>query len=412
MMSYPLEGVRILELGQIIAGTHGSQVLSDLGAEVIKVETPEGDLGRLPSVAPYKGLSGLFLTFNRNKKSIAINLKSAAGRNVFYELVKISDVVIDNFRPGVLDRLEIDYPRLSRINPRIIQCSVTGFGETGEYKDYPALDIIIQAISGHMAITGEPGRPPVRVGIPIADLGGGIYSCKGILAALYARERTGEGCRIELSMFDAMLHMMSYIGTMWLTNGEIPKPPGSAHEYSVPWQAFPTADRHIVVATRQEGFWRKLVGVLEAPELLDDPRFADNATRVKNRDVLVPRLEQIFRTRSAADWLARLRAAGVPAAPVNNVDAAFAEPPVAERAMIVEYDHPDIGKVRLPGNPIKMSQMSGAISRPAPRLGEHTDTVLQHLLHLSASEIAELRASGAVGEAQSGAAATSMKEDA
>ena len=412
MMSYPLEGVRILELGQIIAGTHGSQVLSDLGAEVIKVETPEGDLGRLPSVAPYKGLSGLFLTFNRNKKSIAINLKSAAGRNVFYELVKISDVVIDNFRPGVLDRLEIDYPRLSRINPRIIQCSVTGFGETGEYKDYPALDIIIQAISGHMAITGEPGRPPVRVGIPIADLGGGIYSCKGILAALYARERTGEGCRIELSMFDAMLHMMSYIGTMWLTNGEIPKPPGSAHEYSVPWQAFPTADRHIVVATRQEVFWRKLVGVLEAPELLDDPRFADNATRVKNRDVLVPRLEQIFRTRSAADWLARLRAAGVPAAPVNNVDAAFAEPPVAERAMIVEYDHPDIGKVRLPGNPIKMSQMSGAISRPAPRLGEHTDTVLQHLLHLSASEIAELRASGAVGEAQSGAAATSMKEDA
>ncbi len=411
-MSYPLEGVRILELGQIIAGTHGSQVLSDLGAEVIKVEAPEGDLGRLPSVAPYKGLSGLFLTFNRNKKSIAINLKSAAGRNVFYELVKISDVVIDNFRPGVLERLEIDYPRLRGINPRVIQCSVTGFGETGEYKDYPALDIIIQAISGHMAITGEPGRPPVRVGIPIADLGGGIYSCKGILAALYARERTGEGCRIELSMFDAMLHMMSYIGTMWLTNGEIPKPPGSAHEYSVPWQAFPTADRHIVVATRQEGFWRKLVGVLDAPALLDDPRFADNATRVKNRDVVVPRLEQIFRTRSAADWLACLRAAGVPAAPVNNVDAAFAEPPVAERAMIVAYDHPDVGTVRLPGNPIKMSQMSGAISRPAPRLGEHTDSVLQHLLHRSPSEIAELHASGAVGAAEPGAAAKPMKEDA
>jgi crotonobetainyl-CoA:carnitine CoA-transferase CaiB-like acyl-CoA transferase len=199
-------------------------------------------------------------------------------------------------------------------------------------------------------------------------------------------------------MFDAMLHMMSYIGTMWLTNGEVPKPPGSAHEYSVPWQAFPTADRHIVVATRQEGFWRKLVAVLEAPELLDDGRFADNATRVRNRDVVVPRLEQIFRTRTAADWLERLRGAGVPAAPVNNVDAAFAEPPVAEREMIVEYDHPEVGKVRLPGNPIKMSQMSGTISRPAPRLDEHTDSVLHTLLRLSPGEIAALRASGAVGQ--------------
>ncbi len=411
-MSHPLEGVRILELGQIIAGTHGGQVLSDLGAEVIKVETPDGDLGRLPSVAPYKGLSGLFLTFNRNKQSIVINLKSAAGREIFYDLVKVSDVVIDNFRPGVLERLEIDYPRLRRINPRIIQCSVTGFGEAGEYKDYPALDIIIQAISGHMAITGEPGRPPVRVGIPIADLGGGIYSCKGILAALYARERTGEGCRIELSMFDAMLHMMSYIGTMWLTNGEVPKPPGSAHEYSVPWQAFATADRYIVVATRQDVFWRKLCDVLEEPVLAADPRFADNPSRVKNRDTLVPRLEQMFRTRTAADWLERLRAAGVPAAPVNNVDAAFAEPPVAEREMIVEYDHPDVGTVRLPGNPIKMSQMSGTISRPAPRLGEHTDSVLQKLLHLSPSRIAELRASGAIGETQPGKTSKSMRETA
>jgi len=186
-MPFPLQGVRVLELGQIIAGTYGNQVLSDLGAEVIKVETPEGDLGRIPSVAPYRGLSALFLTFNRNKKSIVINLKTDAGREIFYELVKVSDVVVDNFRPGVLERLKVDYATLSRINPRIIQCSVTGFGEAGAYRDYPALDLIIQAISGHMAITGEPGRPPVRVGIPLADMSGGIYSCKGILAALYAR---------------------------------------------------------------------------------------------------------------------------------------------------------------------------------------------------------------------------------
>jgi crotonobetainyl-CoA:carnitine CoA-transferase CaiB-like acyl-CoA transferase len=395
-MSYPLEGVRILELGQIIAGTYGSQVLSDLGAEVIKVEAPEGDLGRIPSVAPYRGLSGLFLTFNRNKQSVVINLKTAAGRQLFYDLVKVSDVVIDNFRPGVLERLAIDYPTLSRINPRIIQCSVTGFGSAGEYKDYPALDLNIQAISGHMAITGEPGRPPVRVGIPLADISGGIYSSKGILAALFDRERTGQGRRIEISMFDTMLHLMTYIGTMWLTNGEVPNPPGSAHDYSVPWQAFATSDGYVVVATRQEIFWQKLCSVLEHPGLAGDPRFADNASRVKNREVLVPLLEQIFRTRTAADWLARLRAADVPAAPVNNVDDAFAEPPVKEREMIVEYDHPQVGKVRLPGNPIKMSGVSGTISKPAPMLGEHTDVVLQTLLRLSAKEIAALRENGAI----------------
>ena len=395
-MSHPLDGVRILELGQIIAGTYGSQVLSDLGAEVIKVETPEGDLGRNPSVAPYRGVSGLFLTLNRNKQSIVINLKTDAGRSVFYDLTKVSDVVIDNFRPGVLERLQIDYATLSRINPRIIQCSVTGFGNEGAYKDYPALDIIIQAISGYMAITGEPGRPPARVGIPLADLSGGIFSCKAILAALFDRERSGKGRKVELSMFDAMLNLLGYMGTMWLTNGELPQPPGSAHDYTVPWQAFEAQDGYVVIATRQEVFWRKLCVVLEEPQLADDPRFATNASRVENRATLVPQLERIFRTRTAADWLARLRSAEVPAAPVNNLDGAFAEPPVAEREMIVEYDHPDVGRVRMPGNPIKMSGVSKTISRPAPRLGEHTDAVLERLLSLTADQIASLRDQGAV----------------
>jgi len=395
-MSYPLEGVRILELGQIMAGTYGSQVLSDLGAEVIKVETPEGDLGRIPSVAPYRGWSGLFLTLNRNKQSIVINLKTEEGRQVFYDLVKVADVVIDNFRPGVLERLKIDYPTLSAINPRIIQCSVTGYGGEGAYANYPAVDIIIQAISGHMGVTGEPGRPPVRVGIPIADMSGGIFSCKGILAALYERERTGRGGRVEISMLDAMLNLLGYMGTMWLTNGEVPKPPGSAHEYTVPWQAFETRDGYIVVATRQENFWQRLCALFGEPELATDPRFATNAARVENRDVLVPRLEALMRMRTTADWLEQMRAADVPCAPVNNVDGAFSEPPVAEREMIVEYDHPDVGRVRLPGNPIKMAGMPGTISKPAPRLGEHTDEVLARLLGADAGEIARLRAAGAV----------------
>ncbi len=290
-MSFPLTGVRILELGQIIAGTYGSQLLSDLGAEVIKIETPQGDLGRIPSVAPYKGLSALFLTFNRNKKSVVIDLKTDAGRQVFYDLVKVADVVIDNFRAGVLERLKIDYATLSKINPRLIQCSVTGFGGEGEYKDYPALDLVIQAISGHMAFTGEPGRPPARAGIPLADLSGGFFSAQGILAALYDRERTGKGRSVELSMFDAMLNLTSYIGTVWLTKGELPKPQGSAHEYSVPWQAFAASDGYLVIATRQEMFWQKLcagdrrAGARRRPALRHqsgagrEPRDAGAATR-------------------------------------------------------------------------------------------------------------------------------------
>ena len=394
-MRHALEGVRILELGQIIAGTYGSQVLSDLGAEVIKVESPEGDLGRNPSVAPYKGASGLFLTLNRNKQSMVLDLKTEAGRAIFYALVRISDVVVDNFRAGVLERLRIDYATLSALNARIIQCSVTGFG-TGAYKDYPALDLIIQAISGHMAITGEPDRPPARVGIPLADMSGGIYACKGILAALYARERTGRGQRVELSMFDAMLNLLGYVGTMWLSNGELPKPPGSGHDYTVPWQAFKAADGYLVVATREDSFWRTLCDVLVRPDLASDARFATNAERCRHRETLVPELERIFAARTVADWMTRLRAARVPAAPVNHLDSAFAEPPVAERAMVLEYEHPDVGRVRVPGNPIKMSEAPETPCRPAPRLGEHTDRILRELLGRSDEEIAALRAQGAV----------------
>lgn len=395
-MTHPLSGVRILELGQIIAGTYGSQVLTDLGAEVIKIETPEGDLGRIPSVAPYKGVSALFLTFNRNKKSIVINLKTDEGRALFHELVQVSDVVIDNFRAGVLERLKIDYATLSAINPRIIQCSVTGFGSEGAYKDFPALDLVIQAISGYLSITGEPGRPPARVGIPLADMSGGIFSCKAILAALYQREKTGKGARVETSMFDGMLNLLSYMATHYLTAGDVPTPQGTSHEFTVPWQAFAALDGYLVIATRQEVFWKKLCGVLEHPELADDPRFATNPRRLEHRATLVPLLEGILRQRTVRAWLEKLYAADVPAAPVNDLAQAFAEPPVREREMIVEYDHPQVGNVRLPGNPIKFDGMGKTISNPAPLLGEHTDAVLRDVLHLDDARIAVLRQQGVV----------------
>ncbi len=395
-MEHALAGIRVLELGQIIAGTYGSQVLSDLGAEVIKIEAPEGDLGRIPSVAPYKGISTLFLTFNRNKKSIVINLKTVEGRQVFYDLVRLSDVVVDNFRAGVLERLEIDYPRLSLINPRIIQCSVTGFGSQGAYKDFPALDLVIQAISGYMAITGEPDRAPARVGIPLADLSGGIFSCKAILAALYQRERTGQGCRVETSMFDGMLNLLSYMATHYLTACEVPKPQGSAHEFSVPWQAFAVQDGFIVIATRQENFWVRLCDVVEHPEWAHDERFASNAQRLVNRHILIPLLETVLVNNTRQHWLDKLYAAQVPAAPVNNLDGAFGEPPVAEREMIVEYMHPQVGRVRMPGNPIKFEGIDKTLSSPAPMLGEHTETLLTDLLQLTPERIAQLRQLGAI----------------
>ena len=395
-MSHPLNGVTIIELGQIIAGTYGGQVLSDLGAEVIKVETPNGDLGRIPSVAPINGESGLFLTFNRNKKSIVIDLKTEEGLELFYELVKKADVVIDNFRPGVLDRLKINYEILSKINNKLIQCSVTGYGESGEYANLPALDIIIQSITGYMAITGEPNRPPVRTGIPLADLSGGIFSSQAIMAALYKREKTGKGSSINLSMFDGMLNLLTYLGTVWLTKGELPIPPGSSHMYSVPWQAFKVKDGYVVIATRQEVFWERMCDAMNIQDIKVDDRFATNPKRVENRDILVPLLEKVFLEKTVKDWIDLFRESEVPCAPVNNLDGAFGEPPVIERDMIVKYDHPTAGEIKLPGNPMKFSDVSETISKPAPTLGQHTEEVLSSLLGMDAERIKELKSKNVI----------------
>lgn len=395
-MSLPLEGVKVLELGQIIAGTYGGQILSDMGAEVIKIEAPSGDLGRNPSVAPINEVSGLFLTFNRNKKSVVIDMKTREGRETFLNLVKCVDVVVDNFRPGVMERLGIDYAVMSAINPRIIHCSITGFGSEGEYKNYPALDIIIQAISGHMAITGEPGRPPVRLGIPLADLSGGLFSSQGILAALYEREKTGKGQHIELAMFDAMLSLLTYMGTMWLSGGVLPKPPGSSHEYSVPWQAFATKDSFVVVATREEINWHRFCESLSAQYLLEEMRFKTNALRVKNRDELIPILEAIIAKETTQYWMEKFRHNQVPASPVNHFDQAFSEPPVIDNKMVIEYMHPQAGHIRMPAYPVKIGDIDQRRCTPAPLLGEHTEQVLESLLSYGSQRIQELKSIGAI----------------
>lgn len=390
-LALPLEGIRILELGQIIAGCFATLPLADLGAEVIKVEPFKGEAGRLPSVGNLRGESALFLTFNRNKQSIVLDLKRPEGLEVFYDLVRRSDVVIDNFRPGVLKRLRVDYETLKTINPRIIAASVTGFGEESPYRDRPSYDLIHQAMTGLMSIMGEPGRPPVRAGIPLADLAGPMFACKGILIALFERERTGEGQRVDVAMFDALSTLLTYIATLYLSQGEMPPPPGSAHEYQVPYQAFQTSDGYVVVVTREDSFWRKLCHALGRADLGEDPRFASNGERVRHRKILIAILEDLFRQKRTDEWVALLDGAGVPAAPVNTLDSALDDPHHELRDMVVRYEYPGVGPVRAIGNPIKLSRHPRIRCAPPPTLGQQTDEILSRVLGYQPERIQALR---------------------
>ncbi len=398
----PLAGIKVLDVSTYIAAPAAAVVLGDYGADVIKVEQPgDGDPNRVMMQGASYQKSPVNYPWQmdaRNKRSIALDLKHAAGRAAFDRLIGKADVLITNFPLPVRDRLRLHYADVAGLNERLVYASLTGYGETGPDRNQPGFDSTASfARSGLVDQIRYDGQPP-HFSLPAqGDRPTAIAIVAGIMMALFHRERTGKGRRIELSMFDSMLNLLGYIGTMWLTNGELPRPPGSSHDYTVPWQAFKTSDGYLVVATRQECFWRKLCEVFADTDIAGDPRFATNASRVEHRDVLVPRLETIFRTRTTAAWLELMRAAEVPAAPVNNLDGAFAEPPVVEREMIVESDHPKVGKVRLPGNPIKMSGSTGTISRPAPLLGEHTDAVLSELLALSAGKITALRRMGAIG---------------
>lgn len=393
-----LDGVRIVDMGQMLAGGYGSMLLGDLGAEVIKIEPIEvGDRTRLLGPPFVKGESGYFMAINRNKKSVALDVRKEQGRQVLCDLVRVSDVVFHNFRPGVMEELKCDYDTLRGINPRIIYCGLTGYGETGPYRDRPAFDLAIQAISGAMSITGEPGRPPVRQGIPIGDVAGSLFAAFAISAALYAREVTGQGHKIDLSLMDCNVSLLTYVGQYYLIDGQVPGPMGSAHLSVVPYQAFATQDIYIVVAVFVEKFWQAFCRVLGIEELIDDPRFCDNDHRRDNRDELVPILENIFRTRPGEEWLRLLSEAQVPCAPINTLDRLFADPQVAARNMIVEMEHPTVGRLRSIGNPIKTPPMPESPFEPPPLHGEHTDEVLRDILDYSAERIAQLRENGVIG---------------
>ncbi|CAG0978418.1 succinyl-CoA:mesaconate CoA transferase [Anaerolineae bacterium] len=387
-----LKGVRVLDFTHMLAGPYATMLLGDLQAEVIKIEPLDvGDRTRLMGPHFLGGESAYFLSINRNKKSLTLDLKQPAGREIFHRLVKVSDVVIDNFRPGTMEQLAADHNTLCGINPRIITCSISGFGQTGPYRDRPAFDLALQAISGAMSITGEPGRPPVRMGVPMGDLAGSLFGAFAIVSALYERERTGLGRAIDLGLMDCMVALLTYVGQYYLISNEVPQPIGTSHQSVVPYQAFPTSDGYIVVAIFVEKFWNIFCGVLGAEHLIADPRFADNNRRSANRADLIPLVETILRTHPSAQWLTALNEGGVPCAPINTLDQVFAEPQVADREMVVHLDHPTAGRFSTLGTPIKTGSQEDQSWTPPPLHGEHTEEILRDLVKCTESEIADLR---------------------
>lgn len=390
-MARLLEGVTVLDLTRMLAGPYGALLLADLGAEVIKVEDPVGgDPVRAMGPPFIQGESAYFISINRSKKSLTLDLTTPRGREVFLRLVQKADVVLDNFRPGILERLGVAYSALRRINPRIVACSISGFGQDGPYRSLPAFDLILQAMGGAMSITGEPNRDPVRMGIPMGDLAGGLFGAMAVAAALFQRERTGEGRYIDLSLLDCQASLLTYVAQYFLVTGEVPGPVGSAHASAVPYQAFKTKDIHIVIAIFTERFWSQFCNVIGRPDLVEDPRFATNRERHAHRHELIPILEGIFATRTGEEWLKDLRAEGIPSGPINTVDRVLSDPQVLHRGMVLEVDHPVCGRLKVVGNPVKALPADGEALRPPPVLGQHTEEVLRRAGY-STEEINSLR---------------------
>ena len=393
----PLTGLRVIELAQIMAGPSCGALLADLGAEVIKVEKlPGGDDTRRYAEPSVNGESAAFMMMNRNKRAIAVDLKTEGGRRVLHRMVESADVLTENYRRGALDRLGLGYDALQALNPALIYCSISGYGRTGPSADKGGFDLIAQGVSGLMSITGEPGRAPVKLGSPVTDLNAGMLAALGIVSAYVHRLKTGRGQWVDTSLLEAGIHLTAWQSAIFFATGISPGPGGSAHVLAAPYQAFPTADGWINIGGANQANWERIARLVGTPELIDDPRFADNSARMAHRDALSELLGARLRGRSTADWLQALDAAGIPAGPINSIAQMAADPQTAAREMVVELDHPVAGRTRALGLPLKFSATPGGIRRPAPTFGQHTREVLQQ--HgFDEAEIAALVAEGAVG---------------
>jgi crotonobetainyl-CoA:carnitine CoA-transferase CaiB-like acyl-CoA transferase len=375
----PLQGIRVLDLSRVLAGPYCTMVLGDLGADVIKVEPPEGDETRGWGPPFAEGESAYYLCVNRNKRGIVINLKTDEGKKILRELALRSDVLVENFRPGTLNKFGLDFETLHELNPKLIYCSITGFGQTGSMKDKPGYDFMIQALGGLMSITGEPEGEPMKTGVAVVDLFAGQNAIIAILAALQARTLTGRGQHLDISLFDSQLGWLANVASNYLISGELPKRHGNAHANIVPYQSFQASDGWFAIAVGNDRQFVRLCEMLGKPEIALDEKYAANSARVQNRDELIPLLKSIFINRSVNEWLADLEKAEIPCGPIQNFEQVFSMPNVKEREMLVKMDHPTIGELPLVGSPLKMSDTPVEYRLPPPLMGEHTQDVLRRL---------------------------------
>ena len=393
----PLAGMRVLELAQIMAGPTCGMMLADMGADVIKVEKlPGGDDARGYREPRIRGVSAPFLILNRNKRGIAIDLKRPEGRAILLRMVESADVLTENFRRGTLEKLGVGYDVLSRVNPGLIYCAISGYGRDGPLADKGGFDLIAQGFAGLMSITGEPGGNPVKTGNPVADINAGLLAVSGIVAAYVHKLRTGQGQFVDTSLMEAALQQTYWHAASYFASGVSPGPTGSAHLLTAPYEAFRTSDGWINIGGANQANWERIADVLDHQEWRDDPRFATNSARMQNHDALVALMDNVLATRTSAAWIEAFDTAGVPVGPVHSIGEALMHPQTRARGMIVDLTHPEAGPVQALGCPIHFSSTPTAVTRPAPRLGEHTREVLAEYGY-SAADIAELVTAGVVG---------------
>ena len=393
-----LDDITVLDLSHALAGPFASTMLADFGADVVKIEAPgTGDIARRWGPPFYKSESAYFVNLNRNKKSVEIDLKHPEGTELFFRLVEQADVVLENFRVGTVERLGIDYEATSSRNPRIVYCSISGFGQDGPYRDRSALDLIVQAESGLLSVTGDAGGRGVRCGVSIADITAGMYAAFGVMTALHARRHTGRGQFIDVSMLEGQLGILSGVIGTYLADHIVPEPMGTAYAAILPYQTFRTRTRDIAVGVSSDKMWRTFCPLLGLEPLKDDPRYATNAARHANRTALITTLQATFATRTYEEWEAVLLPAGIPIGAINSIDAVVKHPQVAARGALVTTRQPDACTLDVVARPVRLSETPGSVRMPAPRLGEHTDAVLRDRLGLRDGELEHLRRQGVIG---------------